>query len=377
MDKVSGEYKISFTDEKGNAVTKSVTELEEGDIEQLGKASKPVELIDLASKQLTVSERIEAAINSLKSRTGYAIASEKGTEKMMMAGVETAETFTKETLKNFTIENIRKEYGKLTEGLSEFVDKDDPKKMKEALKDVKEFFNTVFDDLKGKEWDDTMKKLKTSSNEFVRFFANMSGDLDKITQKFKDVFGDDVENKEDKPKTKPKEKKQEEEKEEKMKNEQLKQIDDLKKQIEEKKKKQGKTGDLVSYPGSGDRVLTGEFGAFSLDKRDMIIAGDPNKLVGNDSTDIGGFFEKYMKNMETTTNKNINTSGDYKITLDLNVNGAEYMSKNELRSYLEDKGVVALLYDKMKELTTNMGRTSDYNPIERDKQIVNQQYNNY
>jgi hypothetical protein len=53
------------------------------------------------------------------------------------------------------------------------------------------------------------------------------------------------------------------------------------------------------------------------------------------------------------------------------------MSKNELRSYLEDKGVVALLYDKMKELTTNMGRTSDYNPIERDKQIVNQQYNNY
>ena len=42
--------------------------------------------------------------------------------------------------------------------------------------------------------------------------------------------------------------------------------------------------DLVSLPGSNGRVLTGEFGSFSLDDRDLIVAGDPNKLTGgNDS----------------------------------------------------------------------------------------------
>jgi hypothetical protein len=40
------------------------------------------------------------------------------------------------------------------------------------------------------------------------------------------------------------------------------------------------TGDLVSMPGSSDRVLTGPFGAFSLDDRDMIMAGDPKKMTG-------------------------------------------------------------------------------------------------
>jgi hypothetical protein len=39
-------------------------------------------------------------------------------------------------------------------------------------------------------------------------------------------------------------------------------------------------GDLVSMPGSSDRVLTGPFGAFSLDDRDMIMAGDPKKMTG-------------------------------------------------------------------------------------------------
>ena len=39
-------------------------------------------------------------------------------------------------------------------------------------------------------------------------------------------------------------------------------------------------GDLVSMPGTSDRVLTGPFGAFSLDDRDMIMAGDPKKMTG-------------------------------------------------------------------------------------------------
>jgi hypothetical protein len=39
--------------------------------------------------------------------------------------------------------------------------------------------------------------------------------------------------------------------------------------------------DLVSLPGSNGRVLTGEFGAFSLDDRDLIMAGDPKKMLGD------------------------------------------------------------------------------------------------
>ena len=44
-------------------------------------------------------------------------------------------------------------------------------------------------------------------------------------------------------------------------------------------------GDVVSFPGSNGRLLTGEFGSISLDDRDLVVAGDPNKLLagGNNS----------------------------------------------------------------------------------------------
>lgn len=40
-----------------------------------------------------------------------------------------------------------------------------------------------------------------------------------------------------------------------------------------------KAEDLISYPGS-NRVVTGPFGSFSLDDRDMLFAGDPNQMSG-------------------------------------------------------------------------------------------------
>jgi len=49
-------------------------------------------------------------------------------------------------------------------------------------------------------------------------------------------------------------------------------------------------GDVVSMPGTSGRVLTGPFGAFSLDDRDMIMAGDPNKMTGG-----GGSAADFMK----------------------------------------------------------------------------------
>jgi hypothetical protein len=44
--------------------------------------------------------------------------------------------------------------------------------------------------------------------------------------------------------------------------------------------------DLVSMPGGGGRTLTGDFGAFSLDDRDMIMAGDPTKMIGGGGGNI-------------------------------------------------------------------------------------------
>ena len=38
--------------------------------------------------------------------------------------------------------------------------------------------------------------------------------------------------------------------------------------------------DLVAMPGTNGKILSGPFGAFSLDDRDMVIAGDPAKLTG-------------------------------------------------------------------------------------------------
>jgi hypothetical protein len=50
--------------------------------------------------------------------------------------------------------------------------------------------------------------------------------------------------------------------------------------------------DLFSGPGKSDRVLTGSFGSFKLDSRDLIAAGDPKKLLSsvnsNQKLDVSG-----------------------------------------------------------------------------------------
>ena len=45
--------------------------------------------------------------------------------------------------------------------------------------------------------------------------------------------------------------------------------------------RQGNAEDLFSGPGQSDRVLTGSFGSFKLDSRDLIAAGDPKKLLSS------------------------------------------------------------------------------------------------
>ena len=68
------------------------------------------------------------------------------------------------------------------------------------------------------------------------------------------------------------------------------------------------TEDMASLPGSGGRVLTGEFGALSLDDRDLVVAGDPNKLTGGGNSNATS---SEMKVSGTATiNVNINSNTD-------------------------------------------------------------------
>ncbi len=47
--------------------------------------------------------------------------------------------------------------------------------------------------------------------------------------------------------------------------------------------------DVVSFPGTSGRVLTGPFGAFSLPPRDMIFAGDPKKMTSDGGNAAANF----------------------------------------------------------------------------------------
>ena len=61
-----------------------------------------------------------------------------------------------------------------------------------------------------------------------------------------------------------------------------------------------KTGDLVSYPGDS-RILTGSFGEIGLDDRDLLLAGDPQKITGQSPS---------SNNVPT----NVNLNGEIRIT---------------------------------------------------------------
>jgi hypothetical protein len=77
-----GEYKVTYTDAKGNVQTKNVTEIAPEDIEAITKASQPKSMEDLAKDQLTTQMKIQKDIESIKDRTGLGLA---GTKSVTMA----------------------------------------------------------------------------------------------------------------------------------------------------------------------------------------------------------------------------------------------------------------------------------------------------
>ena len=77
-----GEYKVTYTDAKGDVQTKNVTEIAPEDIEAITKASQPKSMEDIAKDQLTTQTKIQKDIESIANRTGYGLA---GTKSVTMA----------------------------------------------------------------------------------------------------------------------------------------------------------------------------------------------------------------------------------------------------------------------------------------------------
>ena len=84
-----GQYQVTFEDKEGKTQTKAITELSKEDIEQLGKASDTEKSMeDLAKEQLKTSERIAGILESMKNRTGTALAGTRIVEQGRQATVE-------------------------------------------------------------------------------------------------------------------------------------------------------------------------------------------------------------------------------------------------------------------------------------------------
>lgn len=117
-----GEYKISMTDEKGEKVEKSITQLSENDIQRLANPQAPKTMEELAREQLTTLEAILAASKAAASRTGYAVAGMGGVDKFIgeLRGVS-ARLTNVFNVKELSVKDVRKElttdFGLIGEGL--------------------------------------------------------------------------------------------------------------------------------------------------------------------------------------------------------------------------------------------------------------------
>ncbi len=405
LDKDTGEFMISFSDKDGVAQKKAVTELDPDDIEQLAKASEPKEMIDLAKQQLTASEAIVAEIKSLKDVVGYGYAASPVTQKMLDAQVEIYRTAISNISDKFSVKGFRELFTKTGNEVLKVIDKADgdvtkidTDKLKEQLQIVKDYIIDLGNETITTGLEKTTESFKKSANEFVEFLGKADLNLEKLKEKLEDVFGkgedDDDETQEDNT---DKKERQEDNTDKKERQEDNTDKQERQEDIDCKtnkdcpdiapyciKPKNAQIGycrrseqgnDLVSFPGSDGRVLTGEFGAFSFPDKDMIIAGDPNK-IGNSQKDVSGFIENLLRNQQMSSmNGNIKIDGNPRITLDININSPQNITKDEMMNYLEDKGVANVIYNQMQELMSNSNRTVDYtNPTEKNKKLTNDQY---
>jgi len=112
-----GEYKVKFTDAEGKQQEKNVSELNEKDVAALEKMANtaPPTMEELAKQQLTATDRVTAAINSLGDRTGLGLAGSKTGGQILTTARKTGEALGNIPSEGLSSKNIAKEIDKFSD----------------------------------------------------------------------------------------------------------------------------------------------------------------------------------------------------------------------------------------------------------------------
>jgi hypothetical protein len=308
-----GEYRIKVTDEKGQTKEKLISQLSPDDIEKLKLPPKKME--ELAVDQLSVLGSIDASLMAMKNATGYAFAGTKSGEDIMQAEVQMYKSISETFTNTFNTKEIRES---MDSGIQQMFDSIlDGKTLdgfKQAGENMYNFFNkisTKFTDEAAANWN----QFINSENKMIQVFSRLGEQVKNLAE---DTLGPVITN--------------------------LKTVLSGGTIIRTEAPNPAK--DLVSFPGTNGRVLTGEFGAFSLDQRDMIIAGDPNKMLSSGE-----------KQDSFSTNLNTNTSTNVNLTLNINVMG-NTINKSEMENVLRDVGLINTIKNEIHKLNAPNGTIS-------------------
>jgi hypothetical protein len=169
----NGEYKITMTDEKGEKVTKSITEINPSDIEKLKEASAPKSMEDLAKDQLNTQQSMDASLKTLAGRTGYALAGTKSITDAQNAGREVYSKIPEIPGESFSVKGLRENMGS---GLDNFIKAIGDGKPMEALMGAAagtaSFLETAFKE----SFENTKKvmdELANSTNPVIQAFEKI------------------------------------------------------------------------------------------------------------------------------------------------------------------------------------------------------------
>ena len=112
-----GEYKVKFTDSEGKQQEKAVSELNKDDVAALEKMANtaPPTMEELAKQQLSATEAVTAAINSLGDRTGLGLAGSKSGGELLTGGRKFGVAIESIPSEGLSSKNIAKEIDKFSD----------------------------------------------------------------------------------------------------------------------------------------------------------------------------------------------------------------------------------------------------------------------
>jgi hypothetical protein len=174
MDASTGEYKVTFEDKEGKTVTKSIAELNDDDIKRLGEASQPKTLEDLSKEQLTTAQQIKGILESIKDRSGTALAGTRVVEQGKRATVETYGVVSKTASgEKLQIDTLRDSLGSGLSTLLESINKGEALGgFTTALTNTSTYIQGAFDEAL-KNGKTAIDDLTKSTNPLTQLFTGM------------------------------------------------------------------------------------------------------------------------------------------------------------------------------------------------------------